>query len=425
MPPTLTISTVAPTTTTSKIITGTKALGSTITTLAVPEGVSYTLNAAATSSATTIWSCTLDDLITGTNKITVTAADLAGNETSKPAAVICLANAPSGWTASGLSGQYISALTMSPVDPDTLYAGTFDGIIYKTTDGGANWTQIFSEAVYPYAVAINSKNPDVIYAATGHAGPPEENPTAGGIYKTVNGGLSWSQVLPDVYAYSMQLDPVNPDKILVGTSGNGIYRSVDAGSNWTNSKAGLPLAQSGTPEDIYDIKFDKTNPLIAYVATYNGGIYKTINGGTTWAATGLKHGPLVRLAIAPSNKAVMYAGGDGPGGYGSLPDKIRLHKTADAGLTWKDLAIPVAGTYGSPYTYGMVVNPTNPLETYVAAAGWGVFKSTDGGTIWKGVNSGLTTYGVGDGGLMMHPVAPQILYLATDNGVFKTIKGGE
>lgn len=424
-PPTLTINTITPTSTTTKIISGTKMLGSTITTITVPDGVTYVLDSSATSITTTKWSCTLDNLATGTNRISVTAADLAGNTTYKTASVICLANVPSGWTSNGLSGQYISALAMSPADPDTLYAGNFDGIIYKTIDGGSNWEQIFLEAVNVYAISVNPRNPDMIYAATGHAGAPEEYPSVGGIYKTIDGGATWSQVLPAVYAYSMQLDPLNPDKILVGSAGNGIYRSTDAGTTWTNYKTGLPLSQSATPDDVYDIKFDKSNPLVVYIAANNGGIYKTITGGTTWAATGLKHGPQLRLAIDPSNKAIIYAGGDGPGSIYNATDRIRLHKSIDAGLTWKDLFIPVNGSYGSPYIYGITVNPYNTLEAYVAASGWGVFKTSNGGTSWKEVNSGLSTYVVGDGGLVMHPAAPQILYLATDSGVFKTMNGGE
>lgn len=422
-PPALTINTVTPTTTTTKFIAGTKAQGSTITTLTVPDGVTYTLNTAATSTATTTWSCTLNNLATGTNRITVTATDLAGNTTDKAASIICLANALSGWTASGLSGKNISALTMSPADPDTLYSGTFDGIIYKTIDGGATWDQIFLEAVHPYAIAINPKNPDVIYVATGHAGPLEENPTSGGIYKTIDGGATWNQVLTNVYVYSMQLDPVNPDKILVGSKGSGIYRSVDAGANWTNYTTGLPT-QSATLEDILDIRFDKVNPLIAYIATYNGGVYKTTNGGTTWVATGLKHGPLLRLAIAPSNRAVIYAGGKGPDPYQVSDGLIHLYKSSDSAVTWKSLTIPIVGTNDTPFTYGLAANPKNLLEAYVAISGWGVFKTIDGGSNWKEVNTGIST-GVGDGGLVIHPEAPQIMYLATYNGVFKTMKGGE
>jgi photosystem II stability/assembly factor-like uncharacterized protein len=163
---------------------------------------------------------------------------------------------------SGLSTTLVQVLAIDPQNPTTIYAGTADDGIHRSTDGGGNWSAINSgldDYHYIADFAIDPKNSATIYAAASQR-----------VYKSTNGGASWSfSDLPhDVQA--LAIDPQNPTNIYAGivdgTSGSGVYKSTDGGASWSALGAGLP------PLTIMSLAIDpKTHKI--YAGTYGYGVW--------------------------------------------------------------------------------------------------------------------------------------------------------
>jgi photosystem II stability/assembly factor-like uncharacterized protein len=131
------------------------------------------------------------------------------------------------WTSIGLRGGYIPALAVSPdyATDHTAYAGAASGMVYKTTDGGDNWTAMTqintSNLVLALAVSPNYSTDDTVFAGVNSVG----------VYKTTDDGASWTHVLPSIDIRSIAISPsyATDQTVFAGTSG-GVYKSIDGGS---------------------------------------------------------------------------------------------------------------------------------------------------------------------------------------------------
>lgn len=149
------------------------------------------------------------------------------------------------------------------------------GGLWKSTDGGENWSDLTAELDLRWATyfALNPDNPDIIYLSAATApGFPQ-----GGLYKTTDGGETWERILSDAdfakksppsYEQSMQvkLHPQNPDIVYLGSS-HGLWVSTDAGDSW-NWFNGIPFKSA------QNVAFDPKNPKIMYVNTFGGGVWR-------------------------------------------------------------------------------------------------------------------------------------------------------
>ncbi len=245
-------------------------------------------------------------------------------------------------------------------------------------------------------IAIHPLNKSTWYVAA----------ASGGVWKTVNGGTTWTPIFDDQSSYSigaLAVDPGDPLTVWVGTGennsqrsvgyGDGVYKSTDGGRTWTNT--GLKSSAH-----IGRIAIDPRNSSIVYVAAqgplWSGGgergVYKTTDGGATWTRiltgdndwTGANE-----VHVDPRNSDVVYAvlwqrfrrqwgfidGGPGSG----------IHKSVDGGKTWKKLST------GLPTEelgkIGLAVSPADPATIYAiveaANRGGGIFRSTDAGSSWR------------------------------------------
>ena len=216
----------------------------------------------------------------------------------------------------------VTAIVVNPSESQILYAGTFDrffassgqyvrdgGSIYKSTDGGASWTESgsgLSEITgnRPVAcLAVDSNNSQVIYAGT-----------AGGLYKTTNGGTTWSllnSAIADATQYAIAIDPTN-SQIVYALITQKIYKSTDGGVTWN------VISQYGGKALI----IDQTNTNVLYAGAT--GIVKSVDGGMTWIKTQAQTIEVRAFAIDPANSQNIYAGTFGNGIYktmfsGSVP----------------------------------------------------------------------------------------------------------
>jgi len=136
------------------------------------------------------------------------------------------------WTRNGPEGGRIRVLAIDPATPTTLYAGTYGGGVFKSANGGASWSAVNSglTSLAVLALAIDPATPTTLYAGT----------SGGGVFKSVNGGASWSAVnsgLANLDILALAIDPATPTTLYAGTSGGGVF------SIQQSAKIHLPLVR--------------------------------------------------------------------------------------------------------------------------------------------------------------------------------------
>jgi hypothetical protein len=167
------------------------------------------------------------------------------------------------WTSNGPEGGRINALAIDPVSPTTLYAGTLEGGVFKSTNGGGNWSAVntglptgtIDEIL---ALTIDPATPTTVYAGT----------NSGGVFKSTNGGGSWSAVntgLPHTGIGALAIDPATPTTLYAG--GSGVFKSTNSGDNW--SALNICLPHTG----VSVLAIDPVTPTTLYAGTYGSGVF--------------------------------------------------------------------------------------------------------------------------------------------------------
>jgi photosystem II stability/assembly factor-like uncharacterized protein len=194
-------------------------------------------------------------------------------------------------------------LAVAPSDPDVVYTGTIShpsvfeqyslagAHIFRSTDGGDSFVEV--DSGFPTnthtsinAIVIHPTDPDVVYVMTSSY----ESVLSIGIYRTTDGGNSWSPVNDglDLRTNDLQIDPVDPDILYAATDG-GVYRTTDGGDTWELRSNGLldnlSNAQGAGRGITFDLAIDPLNPLVLYAAS-DRGLYRTKNGGAGWYPVG-------------------------------------------------------------------------------------------------------------------------------------------
>jgi hypothetical protein len=127
----------------------------------------------------------------------------------------------------GPFGGTVFSIAIDPNDPNTIYAGTPGGGIFKSSNGGENWSEVNTGLTHRTvrALVINPKDSNTVYAGT----------FGRGVFKSTDGGESWSEVNPGLTNRNvtfLAIDPKNSNTIYAGTNGNSIFASYDGGQTW-------------------------------------------------------------------------------------------------------------------------------------------------------------------------------------------------
>ncbi|WP_188598906.1 VPS10 domain-containing protein [Polaribacter pacificus] len=261
--------------------------------------------------------------------------------------------------------------------------------IMKSTDGGATWNQSNNGITGSLFIGgmSDSSTPGLLYIATGNNAEVNlDTPIKGGVFKSTNGGTTWTQVISssdvilpgyteDVFN-AVKIAPSN-NNIVYAASAYAFYRSDDAGATWTGHRGGSlsspsPWGPSGIRAGVpIEITIDKTNPDIVYAANYGGGIFKSTDGAKTWQVlgTGYSGATIHKIAPDPQNtSAFLTIGRSGP------------FKSTNNGTTYDGLYYEEAG---HAEWYGAAVHPTNSNTLFISDEHEGlILKSTTGGTSW-------------------------------------------
>jgi photosystem II stability/assembly factor-like uncharacterized protein len=208
------------------------------------------------------------------------------------------------WNFTG-TGAWNSPVVISPSDANTIYFA--DTKVYKSTDGAEYWSLMNSGANLDnnpaLSLAMSATNSDTVYVGTAPIA------TLAHIFRTVNGGTSWTNItgsLPNRYPIDLAVDPTNSRVVYAAFGGFGsghLFRTSDAGATWADISGPLPDAPATA------VVVDPLHPEVIYAGN-DLGVYVSTNSGTTWASfsSGLPDAVIVAdLAISPSNRTLRVA----------------------------------------------------------------------------------------------------------------------
>jgi hypothetical protein len=230
----------------------------------------------------------------------------------------------------------IRSIVPHPSDANTLYVAVSGGGVWRTTNGGASWTPL-TEALGTLSIGsleMDPSNPSVLYLGLGD---PFDG-TGIGLVKSTDGGANWSAPVflgSSLTTAQVMVSPTDPT-IVLATTNTGLFRSTDSGANFSN----VPLATGGSATVGWSLAWAGGTNFVVTVegtgATTVGQIWYSSNSGATWTrATGVTSaGGLNRITVAsaPSLRSTLYALAANPGGQ--LAD---IFRSTDAGQTWKSL----------------------------------------------------------------------------------------
>ncbi|MDA9646787.1 hypothetical protein N9S93_01845, partial [Flavobacteriaceae bacterium] len=343
----------------------------------------------------------------------------------------------------GMSGR-VTSIDVVHSNPDIMYSGTASGGLWKSTSGGIKWNPIFENEVTASigAIAIQQSNPSVIWVGTGEGNPRNSLNGGFGIYKSLDGGKNWLLMGLEKtrHIHRVIIDPTNPDIVYAAAIGSpwgehkerGVYKTINGGKTWTK------ILYTNTKSGAADLVMDPQNPnkLIAAMWEHKrdpwffnsggkgSGMYITYDGGKTWkqktAKEGLPEGELGRIgiAIAQNKPEIIYALVEAK--------KNGLYKSIDGGDTWKLVSENMEEIGNRPFYYAEIyVDPQNEnrlfsIFTYVNV-------SEDGG---KSFNQLMPAYGVSNGihpdhhAWWIHPTNGNFIIDGNDGGMNITKDGG-
>ncbi|HEV8428910.1 MAG TPA: SBBP repeat-containing protein [Pyrinomonadaceae bacterium] len=293
------------------------------------------------------------------------------------------------------SGASVTSLVVHPTEPSTTYAGSGSGV-FKSTNGGRTWSPmnngLTSRSVL--SLVIDPSTPSTIYALVADFSANR------GVYKSTDGGSSWvrrSNGLVGQEFFSLIIDPAAPNTLYVGVgcciSGSHVYKTTDGADNW----APVATAPSQVPTVLAIDPLDHATIYASDAAT-PGNIYKSTNSGATWQSLGSTVLFARSIAVSPHTAGLVYAQTD-----------QTLFKSTDGGNSWS--AVPSR-------TGKIVFDPVSPSTLYLltnpnSSNAEGVLKSTDSGQTWTPMNKGLKSTGVV--ALAIDPLKPSTVYLASTN----------
>ena len=320
-----------------------------------------------------------------------------------------------------------------PGDPNVVYVALGSGGIFKTTNGGMDWTPLFDRqsTLSIGDIALEPGNPDVIWAGTGESNVRNSVSYGDGVYKSTDGGKTWNNMgLKDSDTISaIVINPRNPDMVYVAAVGHtwganqerGVFMTTDGGKTWIKT---LYIDEFHGASDLV---IDPQNPNILYAGMWyfqrkpwtftsgseKGGVFRSIDAGRTWkkVENGLpKQIGRVGLAVANSNPNVVYAILEAKDGT--------LYRSDDKGETFrlvhKDFDIVGRGFY---YTR-VRVDPTNEDKVYAVASP--LFMSLDGGKNFSRISRNTH---IDYHALWIDPKNPNRIWQGQDGGVAVTYDG--
>ena len=304
-----------------------------------------------------------------------------------------------------LKNEAIHSLAQSPSDPDTLIAGTFNGI-FRSDDAGETWQQLPTQntpnLVHVESLAIDPRTTNIIYAGTWYLP-----------YKSSDGGQTWKSIktgiIDDSDIFAIDIDPHDPNHIIASAC-SGIYESKAAGESWKKVQ-GIP-SQSRRTRAILQ---HPSIPGVVFAGTTEG-FWRSEKGGDadSWMVTTSRQLEINSIAVHPSRPDTVYIGTNN---YGVMV-------STDGGKSF----VPTNGGFSGRFANAILADRETPNRIYAstintATGGGFFFVSNDNGETWRpsmrSMPSRLITYSI-----LQDVIDANIIYLGTNLGVYRSIDRG-
>lgn len=345
----------------------------------------------------------------------------------------------------------INCIGFHPTIANTFWVGTPAGGLWKTTNGGTSWTT--NTDLFPVLgisdIAIDPTNPNTMYVATGDGDAALSTTTLGsttagdtksiGVLKTIDGGNSWSYTGLNWTVTSSKLirriiiNPTNT-QILIAATSDGIWRTTNGGTTWTNVQSGYFI----------DAEFKPGDPTTVYAATRESGnakIYRSTTSGGSWTLSAtIPSGYRINMAVSAADPTLVDVVVTN-----SSSGLLGLWYSSNSGASFSQYFTPSAsqnmlhnsynasgiggqGDYDLAYT----INPTNANEIWLG--GTNTWKTTNGGSNWTLANFWAPTLSQNPNNvpvvhadkhfLAFHPLVAGTMFECNDGGLYKTTNGG-
>jgi photosystem II stability/assembly factor-like uncharacterized protein len=339
-----------------------------------------------------------------------------------------------------------------------VYAATYGSGLFKSTNEGGTWLAITvrdpvtnQTLTHQRAVAVFA--PAGLYVG----GSITEIDSGGALFKSLNGGGSWTQVQPGTgvrsTVMSIAISPTTPaSTLLIATAALGVYRSTTSGASWSSIdafttpnplrdqqintvafSAALYFAGTDSTGNVYyrtvgdtsvgwiagsglpgpprvpdALLVDRTTSSIVYAGTEGSGVHRSLNSGSTWQPWSAGMLGVGARAIRINGNGTILLGtefGDG------------VWRSTDLASTWTP-----ADTFGNANSVLALATTSSPSIVYAAAYGTGVYKSLNGGLSWSLTDTTVINHFCR--ALVAYPTNPSVVYAGTGNGIFRTVNGG-
>ena len=320
-------------------------------------------------------------------------------------------------------GGRMRSIVHHPTKDGLVYVGAANGGVWRTSNGGSNWEPILQNenSISMGALALDPNNPEILYAATGEYASGNYGYTGAGIYKSIDGGTTWSlRGLATVGGFSkIYVHPKNSDVIYAGAvyGGAGFYKSDNGGATWKRTIKETVSDISINPNDINEL----------FIGTVGAGIFYSNDGGENWTSKTIPLENTGRISVqqSQSTPTLVYALVD-VGGVNGAPGMGHILVSENRGDTWKDVYsdISIFNTNDQGgYDNFITVHTTDGKIALVG--GVNLFRTSDAGKSWSQV---------GGYGTNVHPdmhcgyVSPfdaNIFYMGCDGGMYKSEDAGK
>ena len=345
-----------------------------------------------------------------------------------------------------MSGRIAAVDAVQEGDRLTIYVGAASGGVWKSTNGGTTYKPVFDKQNVQSigAVTIDPRNPKTVWVGTGEAWTRNSVSMGDGIYKSTDGGDTWTNMgLGNTERIAKILvDPTDsntvyacaPGKLWSDSTDRGVYRTTDGGKTWSQVLKG-----SNASTGCSMMSLDRQNPKTLYAGMWDfrrkgwtfrsggegpnspsgSGLFKTTDGGTTWndisSSTGLPSKPWGRVAVtvAPSNPNIVYAFVE------AEPPKNALYRSDDGGKTWQQRDRSQNMVWRPFYFANLIVDPKNPDKIYKPDLS--LIASNDGGKSFSNIAGGAH----GDfHDVWINPNNTDHLITGDDGGLWYSYDGG-
>ena len=343
-----------------------------------------------------------------------------------------------------MRGGRTRALAGVRSEPATFYMGAVNGGVWKTTDAGATWHSVWDDEPSGSigSIAVSLSDPRVVYVGSGEGLQRPDLSTGDGVYKSTDAGKTWTHLegLRDGQQIGqVAIDPHDPNRVFVAVEGHpfgpseerGLYRTTDGGKTFTR------VLFAGNRTGASEVQIDPQNPQIVFAGMWQrqeapwengsfvggeGGLYRSTDGGDTWTkltGNGLPD-QILQVQLTISPSNPRRIYGE----IAPVHGPVGLYRSDDGGDHW--VHAPVDDTRPEERIGGgdcpvPAVDPRDPDTVYVASiVSW---KSTDAGKTWTALRG--SPGGDDYQNVWINPDNTKIIALASDQGVVISQNGGE